>query len=196
MDPCLLTGGTIDYMKGQDVMNTNIVLTLTGTDRTGIVEYLTKLLLDLGGNVETSRMARLGGEFAVLMLVSMPENQIANLDKGIESLTSQGFKVTTSQTGQTYAEAYAGWLPYQIEVRGADHEGIIHEIAYILSQYGINIESMDTGTTRAPVSGTPLFFMTALVVAPPDIPCKDLQARLDDVGQHLHVDIKVSAVTG
>ena len=54
-------------------MRKNIVFTLTGTDRTGLVEEITKLLLDLGGNVETSRMARLGGEFAVLMLVSIPE---------------------------------------------------------------------------------------------------------------------------
>lgn len=174
-------------------MNTNIVLTLTGTDRTGIVEDLTRLLFDLGGNVETSRMARLGGEFAVLMLVSMPAEQLDSLDKSIENLTSQGFKVTTSQTGQTYAEAYAGWLPYQIEVYGADHEGIIHEVARILTEYGINIESMDTGTTRAPISGTPLFSMTALVVVPPGIVCENLQVTLDDVGAHLHVDIKVSA---
>ena len=42
-------------------MRTNIVFTLTGTDRIGLVNDLTELLLALDGNVEASRMARLGG---------------------------------------------------------------------------------------------------------------------------------------
>lgn len=173
-------------------MNANIVLTLTGTDRIGIVEEITKLLLDLGGNVETSRMARLGGEFAILLLVSMPAGQLAGLDKDVQGLIAQGYKVTASQTEQTYAEAHPGWLPYQIEVHGADHVGIIHQIAHHLSQHGINIESMDTGTVRAPISGTPLFTMNAYVVVPPNLPGLGWEAALEEVGHHLNVDIKVS----
>ena len=175
-------------------MRTNIVFTLTGTDRIGIVEEITQLLLRLGGNVETSRMARLGGEFAILMLVSMPSEQLASLNKDIEGLTVQGYKVTTSQTVQTYAEAHPGWLAYQIEVQGADHEGIVHQVAHHLSQHGINIESMNTEITRAPISGTPLFTMTALVVAPPSLPGEGWKDALEDVGYHLNVGIKVSAV--
>jgi glycine cleavage system transcriptional repressor len=173
-------------------MRANIVLTLTGTDRTGIVEDLTRHLLDLGGNVETSRMARLGGEFAVLMLVSLPEEKLADLDTKVQGLMGKGFKVTTSSTIRTYAESHAGWLPYQIEVLGADHEGIIHEVAQALSKRGINIESMDTETSPAPVTGTPLFSMNALVIVPPDLPVKKLEKALEDVGRRLQVDINVS----
>ena len=56
-------------------MRTDIVMTLTGPDRVGIVEELTEALLGVRANVETSRMARLGGEFAVLMLVSVPSER-------------------------------------------------------------------------------------------------------------------------
>ena len=174
-------------------MQVNIVLTLTGKDRIGIVEEVTKLLLDLGGNVETSRMSRLGGEFAILMLVSLSAEQLGRLEKDVEQLTAQGYKVTTIRTEGTYAETHPGWLPFQVEVHGADHEGIVHEIAHYLSQRGINIESMDTGTVQAPVSGTPLFTMTALVVVPPNLPGQDWEAKLIDVGHRLNVDIKVSA---
>ncbi len=66
-------------------MQTNFILTLTGPDRIGIVDKVTGLLLERGGNVETSRMARLGGEFAVLMLVSMPSERFADLEKGLEA---------------------------------------------------------------------------------------------------------------
>ena len=177
-------------------MRKNIVFTLTGHDRIGIVETVTKLLFEYDGNVETSRMARLGGEFAMLMLVSLPLEQLVDLNQDIEKLASQGYKVTTSQTEQTYAEKYSGWLPYQIEVRGADHEGIIHQVALYLSQRGINIEVMDTGVIPAPMSGAPLFTMKAQVAVPPALSGQDWQTALEDVGCHLNVDIQISIASG
>jgi glycine cleavage system transcriptional repressor len=143
-------------------MRKNIVLTLTGSDRVGIVDSVTELLVKYDGNVETSRMARLGGEFAMLMLISIPEEQLANLEQGVQGLHAQGFQVTTKVTGQSHEHKYNGWLPYQIEVHGADHEGIVHQVAHYLTQRGINIESMDTGIVPAPMSGTLFFSMSAV----------------------------------
>ncbi len=171
----------------------NIVFTLTGPDRIGIVDEVTRMLLEAGGNVETSRMTRLGGEFAILMLVSIPSEEPAGLDRNIAMLAAQGYKVTTSQTALSYAERYPGWLPCQIEICGADHEGIIHEIAHILSRRGISIESMETGTTRAPINGMPLFMMTAAVIVPPGIAGQEWEAELNDAGDRLGVEIKVTA---
>ena len=173
-------------------MHTDIVFTLTGTDRIGIVEEVTRVLFGLDGNVETSRMVRLGGEFALLMLVSLPAERIAELDAAVSALLSQGFRVTTSPTQRIDAQ-HSGWLPYQVTVIGADHEGIIHEIAQGLSARGINIESMDTGTTEAPVSGAQLFSMTASVLVPPHLEEDDWIAVLADAGDEVNVDIEVVA---
>lgn len=176
-------------------MPTTIVLTLTGPDRVGLVEVVTKHLLDCSGNVETSRMTRLGGAFAILMLATVPAEQLDHLPEAFESLIAQGYKLTFSQTEQPLAAQYPSWLPYQIEVRGADQEGIIHHVAQTLAQRGINIESMDTGTSAAAMSGDPLFSMTALVLAPPSVAGQDWQAALDQVEREMNVDIVVSAVT-
>jgi glycine cleavage system transcriptional repressor len=173
-------------------MRTNVVLTLTGPDRIGLVEEITLLLLERGGNVEASRMARLGGEFAMLMLVSLPGDQIPRLDGDIGGLVSRGYAVTVSRTGEVADGAHPGWLPCTIAVHGADHEGIIHEVAGHLSARGVNIESMDTVTTRAPVSGTPLFGMTAVVAVPPGLTVPDLESSLAEVGRRLNVDIEVA----
>jgi glycine cleavage system transcriptional repressor len=175
-------------------MRKNIVFTLSGSDRIGIVEGVTRLLLEHGGNVETSRMVRLGGEFAMLALVSLPTEKAASLEGVVGILAAQGYQVSARQTEQTYAEKYAGWLPFQIEVHGTDHEGIIHQIAHYLSQRGINIESMDTGTSPAPMSGTPLFNMDALVMVPPALKRQDWQGDLDEIGDQLCVDIHVTEV--
>ena len=75
-------------------MDTNIILTLTGADRVGIVEEVTGLLLNRGGNVEVSHMAHLASEFAILMLVSIPSEQLAGLETDMQSLIAQGYKVT------------------------------------------------------------------------------------------------------
>lgn len=170
----------------------NIVLTLTGPDRIGIVGDLTELLLERGGNVEMSRMARLGGEFAILMLVSLPAEPIAGLEGGLATLTARGYKVTISPTNGDCTENFSGWLPYQIEISGADHEGIIHEVAHFLSRRGINIESMDTGTLRAPISGMPLFAMSASIAVPPGPDGLGWKGELEDVGRRLNVEINVS----
>lgn len=175
-------------------MRTGIVFTLTGPDRVGIVEEVTGVVLGLGGNVEASRMARLGGEFAILMLVSLPAARAGGVDAAFEQLAAGGYRVSVTTTDRATAEAHRGWLRYQIEVHGADHEGIIHEIARGLSQRGINIESADTGTTRAPVSGTPLFSMTALVAVPPDLPEAEWTKELREAGYQANVGITVSAV--
>jgi glycine cleavage system transcriptional repressor len=170
----------------------NFVLTLTGPDRIGIVERLTGLLLARGGNVETSRMARLGGEFAVLMLASLPVDRLDGLLGDLEGLAAQGYKVTTTPAAQSYAEAHPGWLPHRIEVRGADHEGIIHEVAHLLSAHGINIESVDSETTPAPITGVPLFAMTAHVVVPPTLPGDRWEDGLAELGGRLNLEIKVA----
>ena len=174
-------------------MRTNVVLTLTGRDRVGIVEELTGSLLELDGNVETSRMARLGGEFAVLMLVSLPSEHLGRLDESFVALTDQGYLVSVRPTDVAAAAAQPGWLSRQIEVRGADHEGIVHEIARSLARKGVNIEAMETSTTQAPISGTPLFMMTARIAVPPTLSNQNWEADLLEVARQLNVELEVTA---
>jgi glycine cleavage system transcriptional repressor len=175
-------------------MRTDIVLTLTGPDRVGIVEEVTRVLLEADGNVETSRMAHLGGEFAILMLVSLPAEKAAAIADDFRHLTADGYVVTSRPTEQPYAQTHPGWTPYRIEVRGADHEGIIHEIAHGLSQQGINIESMETGLCPAPISGALLFTMKAVVAVPPELAEQTWISDLDEACRLANVDVTVSVV--
>ncbi|MEM7798654.1 MAG: ACT domain-containing protein, partial [Chloroflexota bacterium] len=126
-------------------MQKRLVVTVTGSDRVGIVDEVTKVVLAHQGNVESSRMARLGGEFAMLMLISLPEGLLKELESGLGALRNQGLELTTRPTVYNFRQKFDGWVHYQINVRGADHEGIIHEITQYLAQEGVNIETMDTG---------------------------------------------------
>ena len=175
-------------------MQKHLVMTVTGHDRVGLVDDITRLILEFDGNIEASRMARLGGEFTIVMLVSVPEDKFKQMRKNVRSLRDEGYKTTTRETHRGQSAKYADWKPYHVEVRGADHEGIIHKITHHLAQRGINIEEMETSVVSAPMSGSPLFTMQARVYAPPHLVFDEWREELEDVGNALNVDTEVEPV--
>jgi glycine cleavage system transcriptional repressor len=177
-------------------MSKHLIITLTGPDRIGFVESVTKLIVAHDANVEKSRMARLGGEFAMLMLVTVAENNMGSMRETVTKLQDDGYQVTTRETAPEDSSKYAGWLPYEIEVNGADNEGIIHNITRYLADRGIDIETLNTGTVHAPMSGTPLFTMNAIVLVPKKLSLIELRAELETLGDKLNVDTEVTPYTG
>ena len=101
-------------------MNTTLVFSMIGPDRLGIVDELTQLLLQVDGNVETSRMARLGGEFAMLLQVSLPEGNVPRLEQLTEPLNDQGYAITWKATGSSSPATAGGCNYYRLSVAGAD----------------------------------------------------------------------------
>lgn len=172
-------------------MQKHLVMTLMGQDRVGIVDDVTKIVLQHGGNVDASRMARLGGEFAILMLVSLKEEQADALQTEMSKLREQGYELSIRPTERGYSQKFADWRSFDIKVKGADHEGIIHEITHHLAELGANIESIDTGMEPAPFGGTDLFTMSAVIVAPPELTTDALREELEVVGDQLNVDTEV-----
>lgn len=173
-------------------MRIDIVLTLTGPDRVGIVEEVTGAVLDLGGNVGTSSMARLGGEFAMLMMVAIADEKEGELQTALGGLKAQGYDVRIGRVSVEAEPPAAAGLPFRIDVRGADHEGIVHEIARGLARRGINIEAMETGVSSAPMSGAPLFWLTARVAVPAEVAESAWIREVRDAGRAAGVDVTIA----
>lgn len=177
-------------------MTKNLVLTLTGHDKIGIVDHVTEMVLQCNGNIEGSRMARLGGEFAMMMLVAVPEDRIERLQQHITSLKEEGYVVNAVETDPGDPQKYSGWIPFYVKMAGADHEGVVHEITHHLAECGINIESLETSVVKAPMSGTPLFSISAIVLVPPKISLHELEEGLKRVGDELNMDSEVTPYVG
>ena len=177
-------------------MDKQLVMTLVGPDQIGIVDRVSQIVFEQKGNVEESRMARLGGEFAMLLLVSVPDSQVKKMETALSDLNKEGLQIFTRQTGTDTANQYKGWIPYRVSVTGADHEGIVNSISRLLAENNINVEAMDTDTSAAPMSGTILFSMTAIVVVPPDLSNHDWRDRLDKIADEMNLDIDVSPYKG
>jgi len=169
-----------------------MVLTAIGRDRRGTVEMITDVVVKHFANIEESRMARLGGEFAVIMLLSLSDENLKTLEQNLEKLTDRGLMVVTRKTDLSRIEQFRGYVPYEISVIGADHEGIVNRVARYLASEHVNVEEMDTHVTHAPNTGTPLFSMNARVQAPPGLTLNQLRQKLGEVGNELDVDIDVN----
>ena len=68
----------------------DLVLTVIGPDRAGLVESLSAAVVDNGGNWERSEMARLGGQFAGIVLVSMADDRLDAFTAQLDGLRTEG----------------------------------------------------------------------------------------------------------
>ena len=75
-------------------MTKQLVLNLMGPDQPGIVDNLAEVIAAHGGNWEQSSMARLGGNFAGILLISVADDEADELVKVLESLDSTCLSVT------------------------------------------------------------------------------------------------------
>ena len=80
-------------------MRTHLVVTITCPDRPGIVERITEVLGEQGANWEESRMARLGGEFAGMVLVSVAADKAEPLAAALRGLADEQMAVVLFTSG-------------------------------------------------------------------------------------------------
>jgi glycine cleavage system transcriptional repressor len=171
-------------------MRKQLVVTAAGRDRIGVVEEMAKIILRHDGNVESSRMVRLGGDFAMLMFVTAPEETVDDLRKALSEVHYSRYDVQTRLSEVSEPEETSA-VPCAITILGADHMGIIHQISRYLAEQGINVETMTTEVVAAPMSGSPLFTMSAVVKVPPQLEVEDLREALEFIGDEVGVDTKV-----
>ena len=172
-------------------MSSYLVLTASGRDRPGVVDGVTQKIATHEGNIEMSRMARLGGEFAMLALINIPEEKIPGLEETLDGLEKEGLIARVRRTNRGVEDPHEGVNAYQLRVSGADHPGIVHKVAHALATRNVNIETVDSKVSEAPWTGAPLFTMNSLVFAPDGVTLEELDELLEAVGDELAVDIEI-----
>jgi glycine cleavage system transcriptional repressor len=149
-------------------MNSNskqLVLTAVGKDRPGIVNDLSKAVLDAGCNIEDSRMTVLGGEFALLVLLTGSWNAVAKLESQVPVLAKK-LDLTVTAKYTEPRPARGDMVPYQVDVVSMDQPGIVHDIADFFASRAINIEELSSWTYPAAHTGTPMFSLSMTVSIP------------------------------
>lgn len=168
-------------------LNEYLVITATGEDQVGLVQRLTNRILEAGCNIEESRMSILGGQFAIIMLISGRWDALSKLEDRLPTLgTELGLSLVQKRTRQR--EMTKPLVPYSINVVAMDHPGIVHNLAHFFAQRNINIEELSTDTYPAPHTGTPMFSVNMTVGIPADTHIPTLRGDFLDHCDNLNLD--------
>jgi len=164
-----------------------LVITAQGKDRPGIVNALSKAALDSGCNITNSRMAVLGGEFALILLVNGNTEAIAAMRQRLPALEDE-LQLSITAISTTPRAVEQRWMPYRVEVVAMDHPGIVHPITDFFSKQKINIEELETETYAAPHTGATMFSLLMTVAVPDSAPIGQLRETFIDFCDELNLD--------
>lgn len=164
-----------------------IVLSAIGSDRTGVVQDISEVILNCGGNIEESRMSTLGAEFAVLMLVSGNWHTLERLERGLEKL-SDGDNLTFSIRKTGEHPVRNDLMPYHIDVISLDQQGIVYNLANFLAARSIDIADVATRSYAAAHTGALMFSVQMTVNVPSAVNLADLRDDFADLCDRMNLD--------
>ncbi|KZX53346.1 hypothetical protein A3709_09435 [Halioglobus sp. HI00S01] len=167
-------------------METSFIITFIGDDRPGLVEALASTIEKNQGNWQESRLSQLGGKFAGLILVSLPESAADTLQAELKALSSSGLSVRVSPAS---AADTAHGKPIALSVLGPDRPGIIKEISRELASHDINVVEMDSQVESAAMSGEPMFRAKIDAEIPEKTDRDALESALESVANKMTLDI-------
>ena len=165
------------------------LLTATGNDRPGIVAAITMALFEHGCNVEDSTMARLGGDFAIILILRLPESgDYQGLAATMEPIAAQcGLNLQLTESPEAQATGVVSSRPkYVIHVYGADQKGIVATVTRRLASQDVNITNL---TTQVIPHANPLYVMMIEVELPKGVDGGQLTDDLRELGKEIGVQI-------
>jgi glycine cleavage system transcriptional repressor len=174
-------------MLEKNTMNNYLVITALGQDKPGIIQTLSKKVSESGCNIEDSRMSVLGGEFAVMLLVSGQWNTIAKLEDQLPELEKQlEMTIVSRQTKPRNISTEA--MPYAADVISIDNPGIVSQLAEFFSSKKINIKELETTRYAAAHTGTPMFSVHMEIEVPGNTKISGLREEFLDFCDNINLD--------
>ena len=174
-------------------MTTKLVISALGADRAGIVDELSDIIYSHKLNIEDSRMTVLGGEFAILLLVSGEATALAGLQaKSTEIEQALQMQLLIKPTTESVAAGNS--IPYAVEVAAIDHPGIVNNISRFFSSRNINIVNLQTERYAAPHTGSPMFALHMTIGVSADTNIAQLREAFTEVCDELNLDAELNSL--
>lgn len=169
----------------------SVVITLIGDDRAGLVDAVAGVVARHGGNWDRSHLAELAGKFAGIVLVDVADESVDPLLQSLDALETDGLLAITAERAGA-PPAAEGATHVALELTGADHPGIVHEISHVLAMLDVSIDELETAVTPAPQGGR-LFIANAVLVLAEGTDVERLRSELEAVALDLMVDLELVA---
>ena len=152
-----------------------------------MVHELTRVISECGGNLAESRMSALGGEFAMLMLVTGNWHTLARLESELGRLAANG--AITLQLRRTEARASRKELvPYSIDIVSIDQAGIVAGLSGFFAARSIDICEAATRSYPAAHTGAPMFSVQMTINVPSRLHVSQLREEFMDYCDSMNLD--------
>lgn len=171
-----------------------LVLTIIGRDRAGVVASLADVVRFHEGNWKRSELAEIAGTFAGVVVVEVGDDRVDELLANLLVLRDHGLHVTAQQIDAPVVAPDAEEV--RLRLTGDDRPGVVHEISTAMSDAGISITRLGTVTDLPGDDGGKRFEITVQMTVPVGT---DLDAVLDSIAEaavSLGVAIDVEDLTG
>jgi glycine cleavage system regulatory protein len=166
-------------------METLLLITISGPDRSGLVERLAEKVAANGGNWEHSRMTHLGDRFVGLLQVRVPHDRKSDLELAVRGISELDVIIASADA----IKELPTQAQFELEITGSDHPGIVRDIFSALNIAGANVEHLQTETVSAPESGGLLFQAKARLSCSEGVDHELLRAQLESIAHDILVDI-------
>ncbi|KAF0216998.1 MAG: glycine cleavage system transcriptional [Geobacteraceae bacterium] len=174
----------------------HFAVTIISKDRPGIVADTTEVLYRLGCNIEDSSCTMLGGDFAMILIVShekpFPKARLTDEFKELHERTGLVTYVRTLAEDEICPVKEEGELCL-VSVYGSDRPGIVYRVTRALADRHINITDLNTrliGTREEPV-----YVLMLEAILPAGMTVDDAERLLENLKKELNVEIGVRAIT-
>lgn len=175
-------------MRKCEVMK-SLVITFVGDDRPGIVESISKIIVQHDGEWVESRLANLSGKFAGVLRANLPAEKCESFSADLKAST-EGLSITIEQVNDTKIPEIKEQC-YRLELVGQDRPGIIHRISSVLVNNGATVEDLESEVTEASMSGEKLFKANITLCLAEGYSADKLSEVLEDLANELIVDIEL-----
>lgn len=165
----------------------HLVLSVVGDDRTGLVSALADTVAAHGGNWERSELAELAGAFAGIVLVTVPDDRVAELTDAVQSL--DGLLRVTAHSGAPAPEPTGRALTFT--VLGNDRPGIVRDVTAAITEHALSIDAFTSRTLDAPMAGGTLFEATVTVRVPAQADAGPIVTALERLADEIQVDLSL-----
>ena len=165
-----------------------LVVTVMGRDRPGIVRQLAERAQRYGANWASSRMSRIAGEFAGTVHLEVPAAAVGPLTEALQGLDTAGLKMMIA-AGDAANSTPPGFRRLALELVGEDRVGIVSQVTSMLAARDISIASLQTELVGSGSAAVSSFKIAAQLLVPSAQDVAALQRELGTLAQEMRLDI-------
>lgn len=168
-------------------LTNQLIITMIGADRPGIIAKITKVTSDAGCSLVDIRLNVYGREFVTNILLDGNWNSFAKLEAALPAFETSN-ELTTIVRRTEERKFSTQTIAYMASVIGVDKLGTLSELTNLFAEFEISISELVCSSYAARYTATPMMSLNITLEVPADTDLSELRDRFLDLCDTLNVD--------